>query len=68
VIAGLVLVTTNPAQLLVAGLLFSSPVYATLHENESTEPGVAGDEDGIILLVTVTVEIGVGIPEQALPV
>ena len=65
---GKVLVTTKPAQLLAAGLLFTSPLYATRHEKKPTETGVAGDEDGITLLITVTVEIGVGIPEHELPV
>jgi len=68
-IVGIVLVTSNPTQILLAGLLFVSPEYATFHDHEKgpTEVGVAGEEDGITPLVTVTVEM-VGMPEQALPV
>jgi len=58
VIVGLVLITASGTQLLVARLL-ASPEYTAFHDQEPIESGVAGEEDGIPLLVTVTVEVAV---------
>jgi hypothetical protein len=65
---GLALLTVNPTQLLVAGLLFPSPLYTAFQENGPAEFGNAGAEDGTMPPDTVTDGMAVVIPEQVLPV
>jgi hypothetical protein len=58
VTVGVVLVTVKGAQVLIP-MLLGSPEYAAFHDQEPNESGFAGGEDGIPLIVTVTVEVAV---------